>query len=58
MPINKLLFLDFVLSYCSNGDLLSVIKRSGTLTLNRSRFYAAELVDALEFMHGKKIIHR
>ena len=50
--------LYFVLSYCSNGDLLSVIKKTGTLSLNRSRFFTAELVEALAFMHSKNIIHR
>ncbi|RNA28243.1 hypothetical protein BpHYR1_003956 [Brachionus plicatilis] len=50
--------LYFGLSYCSNGDLLQHIQKNGHLTLEKSQFFTAEIVDALEFMHGKKIIHR
>lgn len=51
-------FKDFGLSYCSNGDLLDYIKKSQGFSLNRARFYTAEFADALEYMHGKQIVHR
>jgi 3-phosphoinositide dependent protein kinase-1 len=49
---------DFVLTYCSNGDLLSLIKKFKRFDLDKAKFYAAELVDALEYMHSKKVVHR
>lgn len=50
--------LYFGLSYCPNGDLLSFIKQHQKLSLNKAKFYSAEIVEALEFMHSKKVIHR
>lgn len=49
---------DFVLSYAKNGELLSYIHRVGSFDEDVSKFYAAEIVLALEYMHGKGIIHR
>lgn len=50
--------LYFGLSYCSNGDLLSLIKKFGKFTIEKSTFYAAEITLALEYMHSKNVIHR
>lgn len=50
--------LYFGLTYCSNGDLLSLIKKETKFSLEKSAFYAAEIVLALEYMHSKKVIHR
>ena len=49
---------DFGLSYCPNGDLLAYIKKCEHFTQHVTQFYAAEIVEALEFMHSKNIIHR
>ena len=49
---------DFGLTYCSNGDLLSLIKKSTKFSLPMAEFYAAEIVSGLEYMHDKKVIHR
>lgn len=50
--------LYFGLTYCSNGDLLSLIKKSTKFSLPMAEFYAAEIVSGLEYMHDKKVIHR
>jgi 3-phosphoinositide dependent protein kinase-1 len=46
------------LSYCPNGDLLSLIKKLKQFTLEQSVFYSAEIIEALEYCHGKKVVHR
>ncbi|XP_014355868.2 3-phosphoinositide-dependent protein kinase 1 isoform X1 [Papilio machaon] len=50
--------LYFVLSYAKNGELLSYINKVGSFELNVAKFYAAELLLALERMHAEGIIHR
>ncbi|XP_075979189.1 3-phosphoinositide-dependent protein kinase 1-like isoform X1 [Anticarsia gemmatalis] len=50
--------LYFVLSFAKNGELLSYINKVGSFELNVAKFYAAELLLALEKMHAKGIIHR
>ncbi|XP_049873995.1 3-phosphoinositide-dependent protein kinase 1 isoform X1 [Pectinophora gossypiella] len=50
--------LYFVLSYAKNGELLPYINKVGSFELNVAKFYAAELLLALEKMHAKGIIHR
>ncbi|XP_047503312.1 3-phosphoinositide-dependent protein kinase 1 isoform X1 [Pieris napi] len=50
--------LYFVLSYAKNGELLHYINKVGSFELNVARFYAAELLLALEKMHAEGIIHR
>ena len=46
------------MSYCSNGDLLSLIKKLKQFSLEQSLFYSAEIVEALEYCHSKKVVHR
>ncbi|CAG9087948.1 unnamed protein product [Plutella xylostella] len=50
--------LYFVLSYAKNGELLPYINKVGSFELDVAKYYAAELVLALEKMHSKGIIHR
>ncbi|KPI97444.1 3-phosphoinositide-dependent protein kinase 1 [Papilio xuthus] len=50
--------LYFVLSYAKNGELLPYINKVGSFELNVAKFYAAELLLALERMHAEGIIHR
>lgn len=50
--------LYFVLTYCSNGELLRWIRKLSSFDLDCTRFYAAELTLALEHMHALGIIHR
>lgn len=50
--------LYFVMTYAKNGDMLPYIRKVGSFDLDCTRFYAAELVLALEQMHRKGVIHR
>ncbi len=50
--------LYFVMTYAKNGDLLPYINRVGSFDMDCTRYYAAELVLALEQMHKRGIIHR
>ncbi|CAG9335394.1 unnamed protein product [Blepharisma stoltei] len=52
-------YLYFVMEYCPYGDLNQCIERyAQSLPYELARFYAAELVNILEFMRSKNIIHR
>jgi 3-phosphoinositide dependent protein kinase-1 len=46
-----------VLTYAKNGELLKYMK-NGPLSLEVAKFYAAELLLAIEEIHKKNIIHR
>ncbi|CAG9798713.1 unnamed protein product [Chironomus riparius] len=48
-------YLFFVLSFAKNGEILHYID---LMNIDCSRFYAAELLKAIEGMHKKNIIHR
>ncbi|XP_059620040.1 3-phosphoinositide-dependent protein kinase 1 [Phlebotomus argentipes] len=50
--------LYFVMTYAANGDLLPYINKVGSFDMDCTRFYAAELVVALEQMHKRGVIHR
>jgi len=50
--------LYFVLEYCRNGELLDHIRKVKCFDLDSARFYAAEILSALEFMHSKGVAHR
>ncbi|MGH0173458.1 UNVERIFIED_CONTAM: hypothetical protein FKN15_008454 [Acipenser sinensis] len=44
--------------YAKNGELLKYIRKIGSFDETCTRFYAAEVVCALEYLHQKGIIHR
>ncbi|KAE8713875.1 3-phosphoinositide-dependent protein kinase 1 [Hibiscus syriacus] len=52
------LSLYMALESCEGGELFDQITRKGRLSEDEARFYAAELVDALEYIHGMGLIHR
>lgn len=49
---------DFVLDLARNGELQSRISRMGSLSTTCARYYAAQLIDALDYMHLRGVIHR
>ncbi|KIR43325.1 serine/threonine protein kinase [Cryptococcus deuterogattii 99/473] len=49
---------NFVLSLASNGELASIIRKYGSLDIASARYYAAQLIDTLEFVHSRGVIHR
>ncbi|GMM38208.1 serine/threonine protein kinase [Saccharomycopsis crataegensis] len=50
--------LYFVLDYASNGELLSLIKKYGSLNEEVTKYYTCQLIDALKYIHDSGIIHR
>lgn len=47
-----------MLDFAANGELLSLIKRLGSLSEECVRYYGAQLLDAVDFMHSRGVLHR
>lgn len=50
--------LYFVLEYAPHGDFLSIMKEYGTLSEECTKYYSAQMIDAIEDIHKAGIIHR
>uniref|UniRef100_A0A1J3IUR4 non-specific serine/threonine protein kinase n=1 Tax=Noccaea caerulescens TaxID=107243 RepID=A0A1J3IUR4_NOCCA len=50
--------LYMALESCEGGELFDQITRKGRLSEDEARFYGAEVVDALEYIHNMGLIHR
>ncbi|RYC58496.1 hypothetical protein CHU98_g7722 [Xylaria longipes] len=50
--------LYFILAFINGGELFHHLTNEKRFDLNRSRFYAAELLCALECLHGFNVIYR
>jgi 3-phosphoinositide dependent protein kinase-1 len=50
--------LYYVLDVASNGELLGVLKKIGTFDVECTRFYGAQILDAIDYMHSRGVIHR
>lgn len=50
--------LFFVLEYCPGGELFFHLSRAGRFSEPRSRFYTAEILLAIEYLHSLNIIYR
>jgi len=50
--------LYMILDFFNGGELFFHLKRDGRFTEKRSKFYAAEICMALDFLHSKGIIYR
>ncbi|KAI5084453.1 hypothetical protein GOP47_0000622 [Adiantum capillus-veneris] len=51
-------YLYMGLECCEGGELFDQIQRKKSLSLNEARFYASELVEVMEYLHGQGLIHR
>ncbi|KAM4047232.1 protein kinase C delta type-like [Anomaloglossus baeobatrachus] len=51
-------YVFFVMEYLSGGDLRQFLKRNAPLPIPATRFFAAELICGLQFLHSRGIIHR
>lgn len=47
-----------MLELACNGEILKYIKEYGSFDETSARFYAAQVISALEHMHKKGVIHR
>jgi serum/glucocorticoid-regulated kinase 2 len=50
--------LYLVLAFVNGGELFHHLQREGRFSIDRARFYAAELLCALECLHGLDVIYR
>lgn len=50
--------LYFVLELAEGGELLTFMRRLGSFDVPTTRFYAAEIAVALQFLHENNVIHR
>ncbi|KAK2603936.1 serine/threonine protein kinase [Conoideocrella luteorostrata] len=50
--------LYYVLDLCNGGELLGVLKKTGTFDMDCVRFYGAQILDAIDYMHSRGVIHR
>ena len=50
--------LYLVLAFVNGGELFHHLQREQRFDINRARFYTAELLCALECLHGFKVIYR
>ncbi|KAI9696062.1 MAG: pkb-activating kinase-like protein [Candelina mexicana] len=50
--------LYFVLDLATGGELLGVLKKTTTFDEDCTRFYGAQILDTVSYMHAKGVIHR
>ncbi|CCG84802.1 protein of unknown function [Taphrina deformans PYCC 5710] len=50
--------LYFVLDLATNGELLGVLKKLTTFDEDCARYYGAQILDAIDYMHSRGVIHR
>jgi len=50
--------LYYVLDLCNGGELLGVLKKTGSFDVECTRFYGAQILDAIDYMHSRGVIHR
>lgn len=52
------LSLFFVLDFASKGELLNLIRQYNSLSEECVRYFGAQILDAIKFMHERGIVHR
>lgn len=47
-----------VMDFAAGGEIMFHLRQQAMLSEDQARFYAAELLVALEFLHSKRVLHR
>ena len=50
--------LCFVLEYCPGGELFNLLQKRRRFTEEQTRFYAAQMLLAIEYLHSREIVYR
>ena len=50
--------LFFILEFCPGGELFGLLSKRHKLSEEQTKFYAAQMVLALEYLHKRDIIYR
>ena len=50
--------LHYIIDYCPGGELYAIMQRDGLMSESRAKFYAAQLILALEHLHNQGILYR
>ncbi|KAL0228389.1 hypothetical protein RCL1_004532 [Eukaryota sp. TZLM3-RCL] len=50
--------LCLLMDFCSGGDLMALLIRDNIFPEHQAKFYAAEIVEALDACHRRSVIHR
>ena len=56
--VKKTLQAYFIMEYLEGGELLDYVQKHKTLPEEEAKNYFLQIVDAMEYCHGQKIIHR
>ncbi|KAG9509070.1 Serine/threonine-protein kinase SIK1 [Fragariocoptes setiger] len=51
-------YLMLITEYCAGGELFDYLIKMGRLTEQSSRDYFIQIIDAVEYLHNHKIVHR
>ena len=51
-------FVYFVMEFCAGGELFSLLLHANSFDDNMARFYSGCVIEALGFLHSKRIIFR
>ena len=46
------------MEFCNGGELFTLLTNMERWPESYARFYAAEIISALEYMHKKRVVHR
>lgn len=50
--------LFFILEYCPGGELFGLLSKKQRLSEEQAKFYSAQMILAIEYLHGRDIIYR
>ena len=51
-------YIYFAFEFIEGGDLFTLLKAENNFSLEKTQFYAGQIVFALEYLHSKKILYR